>query len=139
MSTDAIEHWFVTAIPATLRPGALYISREYEVAVHLCLCGCRAKVVTSLGPAEWSLTVGDGAVTLSPSVGNGAMGCRSHYEITDSTVQRLPPVTDTAQQRAVERDARDLQIHLRRESRWCRRLLHIARDTWDRLREAVQN
>jgi Family of unknown function (DUF6527) len=46
----------VQYIPKQLSPGILYVSEKYSVAGHLCACGCGNKVITPLGPAEWSFT-----------------------------------------------------------------------------------
>ena len=46
----------VEFIPKTLEPGVLYVSEEFEAAVHLCACGCGLKVSTPLSPTEWDVT-----------------------------------------------------------------------------------
>jgi len=88
----------------------------------------RTKLITPLGPAEWTLTEHDDTVSLSPSFGNGPKSCRSRSEIANSTVQRLTPVSAAARQRTVQHDARELQAHLRRQNRWWRRLRRLG---WD--------
>lgn len=35
----------VERIPHKLKPGILYVCLECQVAVHLCACGCGAKIV----------------------------------------------------------------------------------------------
>lgn len=79
MNTIALKR--VTYLPRELAPGILYVSKEYEVAGHLCACGCGNKVITPLGPAEWRFTEYNGLPTLTPSVGNWQLPCRSHYVI----------------------------------------------------------
>lgn len=71
----------VQYVPKTLEPGLLYVAEEFDIAVHLCACGCGAKVTTPLGPAEWRITEKEGLPTLHPSVGNWQLPCRSHYLI----------------------------------------------------------
>jgi hypothetical protein len=71
----------VQYIPKYPEPGILYVSEEFEAAVHLCACGCGAKVSTPLGPTEWSLTETTTGPSLYPSVGNWQFPCRSHYWI----------------------------------------------------------
>jgi hypothetical protein len=71
----------VQYVPKELSPGILYVSEKYSVAAHLCACGCGNKVVTPLGPAEWSFTEKTGQASLWPSVGNWQLPCRSHYVI----------------------------------------------------------
>jgi hypothetical protein len=82
-----ISHKHVTYVPKQLEPGILYISTEYAVAAHLCACGCGNKVVTPLGPAEWSFSERNGRATLRPSIGNWQLPCRSHYVITDGNIK----------------------------------------------------
>jgi len=77
----------VEFMPATLEPGVLYVSREYEIAVHLCACGCGSKIRTPLGPTEWSVTVTHNGPTLSPSIGTWQLECQSHYWISDGSVR----------------------------------------------------
>lgn len=83
---------FTEYIPAEPKPGNLYISMQFETAVHLCACGCKSKVVTPLGPHDWVLTF-DGTVSLRPSVGNGQQQCRSHYYIRNDRVDWLPRIS----------------------------------------------
>lgn len=77
----------VKYVPREISPGILYVSAEYKVAAHLCACGCGNKVVTPLGPAEWSFSERGGLPTLRPSIGNWQLPCRSHYLITDGAIQ----------------------------------------------------
>lgn len=73
-------------VPAVLEPGALYVSEAFEVAVHLCACGCGAKVVTPLDATGWRFTEKVGQATLHPSIGNWQLPCRSHYWIRSGKV-----------------------------------------------------
>lgn len=86
MKQTHLSHQFVEFIPEQLEQGALYISRPYRTAVHLCCCGCGKEVVTPLNPADWSLRVEDNLITLHPSIGNWSFPCRSHYWIRRSKV-----------------------------------------------------
>lgn len=72
-------------IPRPLELGVLHVSREYEVALHLCPCGCGEKVVTPLGAGQWTLTEEDDKPTLTPSISN-AQTCGAHYFITTGKV-----------------------------------------------------
>ena len=78
---------FVDKTPEELEDGVLYIAPHYEVAVHLCMCGCREKVVTPLNEYGWNWTFTDGNVSLSPSVGNFQYNCKSHYFLKNGKVQ----------------------------------------------------
>jgi len=71
----------VRYIPAQLEPGLLYVSKEFEIAVHLCACGCGTKIRTPLGPTEWSVRKTANGPILDPSVGNWQESCQSHYWI----------------------------------------------------------
>jgi hypothetical protein len=72
----------VRYIPAELRPGVLYVSKEFSIAVHLCACGCGTKIRTPLGPTEWSVKKTAKGPTLDPSVGNWQEPCQSHSGYT---------------------------------------------------------
>lgn len=94
---------FTKSIPAAPEAGTLYVSAEYQTAVHLCACGCGTKIVTPLGPRDWVLTF-DGTVSLRPSVGNGQQACRSHYYIRHDQIDWLPRISAAATHAALARD-----------------------------------
>ena len=98
-----VGHRFVETLPSELEPGLLYISGSHNIIAHLCCCGCGSEVVTPLGPAGWTLRY-DGQVSLTPSVGNGALPCRSHYVIHGSQVRWLSNMTPNQHARAKARD-----------------------------------
>jgi hypothetical protein len=77
-------------IPKELKPGVLYVSEEFDIAIHLCACGCGSRVKTPLGPTEWSISETKSGVTLRPSVGNWQQPCRSHYLITRGKIVWAP-------------------------------------------------
>jgi hypothetical protein len=64
-----------------LSPGVLYVSKEFDIAAHLCACGCGSKIRTPLGPTEWSVEQTTDGPSLDPSVGNWQELCQSHYWI----------------------------------------------------------
>ncbi|MCG2798195.1 MAG: hypothetical protein L6367_06615 [Cellulomonas sp.] len=130
----AVDHVIVDTIPSVLKPRTLYLCLEHDVVVHLCMCGCSAKVVTPLGPAEWSVSYDENTVSLRPSIGNGALACRSHYWITRSDVRWLPQITEREQRRAYARDERDLLAQLERDRRWWRRLVAQLSKRWRSVR-----
>lgn len=82
-----LEPEFVELIPERLDAGTLYISIPYATAQHLCCCGCGTEIVTPLHPTRWSLTYDGEAVSLTPSVGNWSLPCRSHYVIRHNEVR----------------------------------------------------
>src|SRR6476620_5497878 len=73
-------------LPIHLEEGILYVSEEFEIAGHLCPCGCGSKVITPLGINEWSLSTHDEKPTLKPSIGNWQLPCQSHYWIDDGEI-----------------------------------------------------
>lgn len=78
---------FVEVMPDEFEHGTLYVSEKYGVAIHLCACGCGQKVVTPLDtPLGWKYTREGDAVTLSPSIGNWQIPCRTHYFIRENQV-----------------------------------------------------
>lgn len=84
---ETFSSCFVEFIPNQLEEGTLYVSMEHAIAVHLCACGCRSKVVTPLSPINWQLSFDGRAITLTPSIGNHSFACRSHYWIERSRVR----------------------------------------------------
>ena len=87
MRRTSFKHEFVEYVPADLADGVLYVSIRYETAVHLCACGCGNKVVTPITPADWQLLFDGDTVSLTPSVGNWGLPCRSHYWIKRDQVR----------------------------------------------------
>lgn len=74
-------------MPKELEPCVLYVAEEFDVAGHLCACGCGNKVMTPLGPAEWSFEDLREGPTLRPSIGSWQLPCKSHYWITRGEVR----------------------------------------------------
>ncbi len=85
---DRLEPVFTEFIPPEkeLKRGKLYISMQYTTTVHLCASGCGEKVVLPLSPAKWRLEFDGDSVSMSPSVGNWNLTCRSHYWIRNNRV-----------------------------------------------------
>lgn len=76
---------FVKFIPEVLEEGKVYISEEYSVSVHNCLCGCGAKTVLPLNKDGWQLVKReDDKVSFTPSISNNQYPCKSHYIITNN-------------------------------------------------------
>jgi len=78
----------VEQMPKVKEPGILYISRKYELAIHLCACGCGVETVTPIGEGEWTLKEKNGEITLRPSIGNfiGEKPYHAHYYITKNKI-----------------------------------------------------
>ena len=82
----------VEYMPETKEEGVLYISHRFNLAIHLCACGCKRESVTPFNdPREWKLTEDDGKITLRPSIGNfnGEKPYHAHYYIIDNKIQWL--------------------------------------------------
>jgi hypothetical protein len=85
-------------MPENMEDGKLYISKEFCLAIHLCLCGCGRrtvtpldeivtetdKTVTEMPKGGWILTEKNNSITMTPSIGNYNFPCKSHYIITKS-------------------------------------------------------
>jgi hypothetical protein len=108
---NQIQHRYVEFIPKDLDEGILYISTRFKTASHLCCCGCGSKVVTPLNPAKWRLVDHGSAVSLSPSIGLGALPCRSHYWIRRSHIDWYPKMTDAQTHRAQHADEYASQVY----------------------------
>lgn len=100
--TNEIGYRFVDAIPENPEQGVLYLALDYGAAIHLCCCGCGYEVSTPLSPTDWSLTFNGVSVSLTPSVGNWSLPCRSHY-IIDRGKVRWAAAWDSDQVDAVRR------------------------------------
>lgn len=74
-------------MPRVLEPGFLYVSKEFNIAGHMCPCGCGNKIITPIGPTDWSLKVNKGKPTLYPSIGNWQLPCRSHYWVRNGLIE----------------------------------------------------
>lgn len=81
ISLKLIEH-----LPLELEANVLYVSEEFEIAGHLCPCGCGSKVITPLGVNEWLFSEFDGKPTLKPSIGSWQLPCQSHYWINGGKI-----------------------------------------------------
>lgn len=104
MSHKQLEHRFVKYTPEKLEPGILYISIEYATAAHSCCCGCGEEVVTPFTPTDWKMTFDGASVSLSPSIGNWNLPCRSHYIIDRGKVITAMPWTDKQVEQERHRD-----------------------------------
>ncbi len=131
MRSKTLTPLFTEYIPAEPEPGTLYVSMQFETAVHLCACGCGTKVVNPFGPHDWVLSF-DGTVTLRPSVGNGQLPCRSHYYIRNDRIDWLPPISIAATRAA---GARDRAAHVKADTPPA--LMPWWRRTWDRIRRST--
>jgi hypothetical protein len=98
-------------VPEKIEEGVLYISKRYATACHRCCCGCGSEIVTPLNPAKWQLTEHDGSVSLSPSIGNWNIPCRSHYIIHRNRVRWAGAMSAASIARVRELDRVDAQAY----------------------------
>jgi len=92
--TNRLQPLFVADIPDVLEEGVVYLALAYDAMVHLCACGCGREVSTPIGPTDWKISWNGEALSVWPSVGNGALSCRSHYIIDAGRVRWCPNMTD---------------------------------------------
>lgn len=96
MTQLRFRHEIVDSIPETLQSNTLYVTAGGDVAGHLCACGCGREVITPLSPTDWSVSFGRQGASLSPSIGNWAFPCRSHYFIWGGAVVWARDMSDKA-------------------------------------------
>ncbi len=120
----------VQYMPAVLEPRVLYVAEEFDIAMHLCPCGCGSKVKTPLGPTEWSIEETAEGPTVRPSIGNWQQPCKSHYAIHRGAVVwslRWSPQQIEAGRRAEEANRLAYYAALYRKKGIIGRLLRFAR------------
>jgi Family of unknown function (DUF6527) len=95
MRLEQLSPVFTQYIPkkANMVEGELYISKEFEIAVHLCACGCKGICATPISvdsskQGHWKFTESGGLVSLTPSIGNwaGENPYHAHYFITNNKI-----------------------------------------------------
>ena len=88
MKINKIKTEMVDRIPHELEEGILYICLDCMVAVHLCACGCKEKVITPLDDENgWKLYITTQGVSLEPSIGNFNQPCNTHYFIKNNKIK----------------------------------------------------
>jgi hypothetical protein len=83
---NKIKLQLVHYMPNDLQPGILYVSQEFNIAIHLCACGCGSKIKTPLGYTDWTLKIINNHPSLYPSIGNWQQSCQSHYFIRNGNI-----------------------------------------------------
>lgn len=72
-------------IPTEMKQGVIYISEKYDIANHLCLCGCGIQAPTPIDLEDgWKIIKKDNKVSLTPSILNPICPNKSHYIITNN-------------------------------------------------------
>ena len=87
MRAQKLEQRFVESVPDEMENGILYVSLNFATMIHLCACGCGREVVTPLSPKGWNFTFDGQSISVSPSIGNWSLPCRSHYIITKGAIR----------------------------------------------------
>ena len=79
---------FVDYIPNQLEEGILYVCIKYNIVAHSCMCGCGEEIFTPISNVQgWNLLYDGKNASLSPSVGNEAYPCKSHYFLKNGVVK----------------------------------------------------
>jgi hypothetical protein len=117
----------VEILPKEPEDGVLYASRKYSIAVHRCACGCRTPVYTPLKATEWRLTERHGLPSLTPSVGNWTLRCRSHYLITNGCTVWAGPLSNAQILAGRNAEVARRQAAYRTEPWWQRLLNAVAK------------
>lgn len=94
MRVEAYSVVEVESFPRPLDAGVLYHSKRFSAAAHACACGCGREVITPISPVQWRLTRGARGASLRPSIGNWNFPCRSHYWISDGSVEWAADMSD---------------------------------------------
>lgn len=115
---DILKPVYVQYIPSAdfIREGELYISREFQTAVHKCCCGCGEEVVTPLNSAQWQIHKVNGKITVNPSIGNWSYPCRSHYLIRNNRIVWAAAFSEAQVKRVQEGDRRALEQYIERQN-----------------------
>ena len=76
---------FVEYIPNILVQDYIYISKEFETSVHLCLCGCGNQSIIPLNIKNgWNFIENNGLISFTPSILNTNCPNKYHYIITNN-------------------------------------------------------
>ena len=135
---DEVAPEFVDEVPSVPEHGKLYLSCRYRAAVHLCACGCGAKVSTPLHPTGWRLSYDGETVSLSPSVGNWSEKCQSHYVIRDSRIIWADRLPKDKILRIREQRQRELKDYYGVEKRTTAPPASHAKGFWAKVRDLVR-
>lgn len=84
---DCFTFEFCDFIPEVLEEGKVYLAPQHCACLHLCACGCGEEVSTPISKTEFSYSIDNGLISLSPSIGNHDFPCNSHYFIKDGRVR----------------------------------------------------
>ncbi|MFC6355757.1 DUF6527 family protein [Luethyella okanaganae] len=106
---NSVTFEFVDYIPEQLEDGVVYMAPEFGAVMHLYCDGCGERVSTPLHPGQWTLTFDGETISLSPSIGNWELPCKSHYFIRRNRVVWAGEWSDERAAQGV-RDDRDAVV-----------------------------
>ncbi len=92
----------VDRLPAKAESGTVYVSREYQIAVLECACGCGHRITLLLDDGHRVEDVG-GLANVWPSIGVWDAPCRSHFWIRNGRVQWASTFSEATIRTAMER------------------------------------
>ncbi len=81
-----LEPVYLVTMPdhENMESGKLYISNKFQLAIHLCACGCKTETVMPFNRQEgWAMEDNNGVITFSPSILNP---CKAHYFIRNNEI-----------------------------------------------------
>jgi len=89
-----LETKFCEHIPDLISEGVLYVSLFFEIAIHLCPCGCGNQSVTPFDTDfnldnGWDIKIDSDKVTFTPSILNNNCPNKAHYYITDGKIIKI--------------------------------------------------
>ncbi|HWJ63699.1 hypothetical protein KSP35_19555 [Aquihabitans sp. G128] len=126
MRLNSLQPEFIESAPPELTEGILYISIPFRTSMHLCACGCGTKVVMPIRPGAWHITYDGETVSVSPSIGNQELPCRSHYWIDHNKIRWMRDFTgrpDTRHLKPANKQAgHEPAARTEERSSWCRRV-----------------
>lgn len=85
-----VELVLVKYIPVEMEKNTIYLSEEFQISIHKCLCGCGSDAALILNDIDdkdgigWNYTINDDwKITFTPSILNLHCPNKYHYIITN--------------------------------------------------------
>jgi len=80
----------------------LYVCESGNLSWHICPCDqtdmikekCPGRIVRTRLDSDWTFTFDGDIPTISPSISNVSLPCKSHYVLTAGELRFLPPTPD---------------------------------------------
>ena len=90
--TTILKPEFVYYMPEVKERDILYLSEEFSLAIHMCVCGCDIQTVMNLAnwgkipwKDGWNIIFNGDLVSFAPSILNSR--CGAHYFIENNEVK----------------------------------------------------